>query len=201
MPHFEFASCVPFASDTPLEQASQQRSGVLFRAACQQPVSQDIIHAIEQLLHLKGKDVLHYQDRSRHQSRSMRLHRSPANATQAADLYLSALLLTGDTSAEVWLKTLLQTEQSVQAYGRLLLVPGATPPVALAARSPQICTCFSVTEEQICQILKNIPGEASVRFAVLQEKLKCGTNCGSCIPELKRLIQVQSANMLKEETS
>ena len=27
------------------------------------------------------------------------------------------------------------------------------------------------------------------RLAVLQDKLKCGTNCGSCVPEIKRIIR------------
>jgi assimilatory nitrate reductase catalytic subunit len=35
--------------------------------------------------------------------------------------------------------------------------------------------------------------DASQRLAAVQEALKCGTNCGSCVPELKRLIRLQAA--------
>ena len=44
-------------------------------------------------------------------------------------------LLAGDTSAEAWLKTLLLQELPAQAYGRLLLAPGAKAPGALQARA------------------------------------------------------------------
>ena len=37
-------------------------------------------------------------------------------------------MLAGDTSAEAWIKTVLQDELPAQSYGRLLLVPGAKAP-------------------------------------------------------------------------
>jgi len=47
-----------------------------------------------------------------------------------------------------------------------------------------ICSCFQVGEKTITQAIKS-GGCHSV--AALGKKLKCGTNCGSCIPELKAL--------------
>lgn len=47
-----------------------------------------------------------------------------------------------------------------------------------------ICSCFQVGENQIGEAIKN--GASSVE--ALGEKLKCGTNCGSCIPELSSLL-------------
>ncbi len=98
-------------------------------------------------------------------------------------------LLAGDTSAEVWLKALLQDELPADAYGRLLLMPGAKAPVAVKARGKQVCTCFNVSEEAIQAQLASSEGSDEQRFAELQTGLKCGTNCGSCIPELRRLVK------------
>ncbi len=32
-------------------------------------------------------------------------------------------------------------------------------------------------------------GDAPARLAALQAELGCGTQCGSCVPELRRLVQ------------
>ncbi|MFT5637160.1 MAG: assimilatory nitrate reductase catalytic subunit [Cognaticolwellia sp.] len=45
-----------------------------------------------------------------------------------------------------------------------------------------ICSCFQVGEKTIKEALKS--GQCK-SVASLGEKLQCGTNCGSCIPELK----------------
>ena len=77
-----------------------------------------------------------------------------------------------------------------QAYGRLLLVPGARAPVAVEARGKQVCSCFDVSESQIKAALGDCTGTPDARLLQLQDRLKCGSNCGSCVPELKRLVRV-----------
>jgi len=47
-----------------------------------------------------------------------------------------------------------------------------------------ICSCFQVGENTI----NNAIAEGCNNAEALGEKLKCGTNCGSCVPELKSLI-------------
>jgi assimilatory nitrate reductase catalytic subunit len=98
-------------------------------------------------------------------------------------------VLAGDTRAEVWIKPLLQDELPAAAYGRLLLMPGARAPVAIAARGKQICTCFNVTDDAIQARLQTCEGNEEQRLAALQASLRCGTNCGSCLPEIKRLVR------------
>jgi assimilatory nitrate reductase catalytic subunit len=46
-----------------------------------------------------------------------------------------------------------------------------------------VCACFKVGESQLRSAVA-----AGATLAKLQKELKCGTNCGSCIPELRRLI-------------
>ncbi|WP_372657292.1 molybdopterin-dependent oxidoreductase [Hydrogenophaga sp.] len=174
MARFPFASCVPFG---------RERTGLLFRAAAHEAPDQGLIEQIEALLGLNTADTLRYADRRLMQRRAVRLRQ------QGQQRQLEGFLLAGDTSAEVWLKTLLQDELPADAYGRLLLMPGAKAPVAVVARGKQICTCFNVTEEAITDELQRCEGGSEQRLDCLQKRLQCGTNCGSCVPELKRLIQ------------
>ena len=48
-----------------------------------------------------------------------------------------------------------------------------------------ICACYSVGEKTICQSIRD-NGLTDVKQ--IGERLKAGTNCGSCIPELKELL-------------
>ena len=108
--------------------------------------------------------------------------------------HLQALLLAGDTRAAAWLRPLLQDDQDVSALGTLLLHPGATAPVKVAGAGKQICTCYNVTEPQIVAHLQQqgpaCCGSDDARLADLQGALKCGTNCGSCVPALRKLIRI-----------
>ncbi|SDH91663.1 MULTISPECIES: nitrate reductase [Bradyrhizobium] len=54
----------------------------------------------------------------------------------------------------------------------------------LADAGPIVCACFGVGRNTICE---SIAGGARTA-ADIGARLKAGTNCGSCIPELKRLI-------------
>ena len=174
MAQFPYASCVPFG---------RERSGILFRAAAHDVPDAALLEQIEQLLALDGASVLRYADKKKGQRRSVHLVRKDEQAM------LEGFMLAGDTSAQSWIKTLLQDELPAQAYGRLLLSPGAKAPAAVQSRGKQICTCFNVTDEAIAVCLANASGSDDERLATLQGTLKCGTNCGSCLPELKRLVR------------
>jgi assimilatory nitrate reductase catalytic subunit len=53
-----------------------------------------------------------------------------------------------------------------------------------ANSGPIVCACFGVGRTTICDAIAQGAGSA----AAIGAQLKAGTNCGSCIPELKRLI-------------
>ena len=173
MQRFAFATCVPFG---------RERSGVLLRAATFEAVDDPLLQRIEDVLGLSAHGVLHYADKRRGQRRSMRVVRSEI------DTRLDGFLLAGDISAETWVKPLLQDELPAQAYGRLLLIPGAKAPVAVASRGKQVCSCFDVSDRQIAGALAGFEGTPDALLVQVQDRLQCGTNCGSCIPELKRII-------------
>jgi assimilatory nitrate reductase catalytic subunit len=58
------------------------------------------------------------------------------------------------------------------------------PAEALVCASDRaICACFKVPESRVRSAVA-----AGASLAKLQKELKCGTNCGSCVPELQRLM-------------
>ncbi|MEJ1165936.1 molybdopterin-dependent oxidoreductase [Variovorax sp. CCNWLW186] len=189
MAMFPFATCVPFSGNTP----GEERSGILFRAAAHDTPDDSLIDRIEGLLGLGASDALRYADRRRGQRRVARLvRRADGNAG------LEAFLLGGDTTAEAWIGTLLREEIPAQTYGRLLLSPGARAPVAVQSRGQTVCTCFNVTDLAIQGELGRCSGTPEERLASLQGALKCGTNCGSCLPELKRMVRATPVEVLAE---
>ncbi|CAN7567676.1 molybdopterin-dependent oxidoreductase [Acidovorax sp. LjRoot118] len=184
MDAFPFASCVPFSNNTPLSEPGRERTGVLLRAAGHEAPPDALIERIEALLGLATADTLRYADRKRGQRRAARLARRDDGSST-----LEAIVLAGDTSAQGWIKTLLQEELPAQSYGRLLLVPSAKAPVAVQSRGKTVCTCFNVTDVAITGQLAHCHGTDDERLAQLQGTLRCGTNCGSCLPELKRMVR------------
>jgi assimilatory nitrate reductase catalytic subunit len=87
---------------------------------------------------------------------------------------------------------LLQDELPAAAYGRSLLVAGRDAPVAMPSRGRQVCTCFDVSEREIVAALASVGADAGASGALLrfvQTELKCGTQCGSCLPEVRRLVR------------
>lgn len=192
MAQFPFTSCVPFSNNTPLADRGRERSGVLFRAASHETPPDEMLAALERIFGLDTPDVLRYADRKKGQRRTMRLVRN------GGDAHLAGFVLAGDTSAQAWIRTLLQDELAAQSYGRLLLLPGAKPPVAVQSRGKPVCTCFNVSDVAIDEHLSLLAqgggggghlGTDEERLASLQATLKCGTNCGSCVPELKRRVR------------
>jgi assimilatory nitrate reductase catalytic subunit len=54
----------------------------------------------------------------------------------------------------------------------------------LASTGPIVCACFGVGRNTICDAI----AAGAHSAAEIGARLKAGTNCGSCIPELKRLV-------------
>ena len=186
---FPFASCVPFADskDAGSESKGIARTGLLFRAAGHEAPTEDVLKQIESVLGLNvsvgASQVMRYFDKKKGQHRTIKL---TGNREYAE---LEAFLLAGDTRSEAWVKTLLQDSLPAQSYGRMLLVPGSKAPIAVQSRGKVVCTCFNVTDAAITEQLEKSFGTDERRLTELQTSLKCGTNCGSCLPELKRMIR------------
>jgi assimilatory nitrate reductase catalytic subunit len=175
MPRFAHAMVLPFGR----EPHDGGLGGVIWRASAATPADAALIAEIAALLGLDGSTAMRYEDAERGQFRSARLDGGR----------LRGVLLAGDTRAESWIRTLVKDELPAQAYGLRLLAASATPPVAITERGRQVCTCFNVTEPQIVEQLGRCEGSAEARLSQLQGALKCGTNCGSCLPVLRGLVK------------
>ena len=80
---------------------------------------------------------------------------------------------------KTWMQTLLNNS-AIDTYWSLLSGPNNSQQDS----SRLICSCFKVSEQRIVDAI-----EAGANSAeALGEQLNCGTNCGSCIPELNSLI-------------
>ena len=175
-----------FASATLFGREPDSRIGVLFRAAGSAAAPAERVAAVADRLGL-GADigpVLRYADPRGGQQRAMRL---------ADDGTLHAFMLAGDAAAQGWVLDLLQQRSAAAAFGRALLAASATPPGAVAARSPQVCACFDVSQARIVGAAARCSGSPESRLQQLQQQLRCGTQCGSCVPALKQLLQAHPA--------
>ena len=79
-------------------------------------------------------------------------------------------------------KNLFAADRLSDSQRRMLLSGKSTD--GLASAGPIVCACFGVGRTAICDAIVAGAGTA----AEIGAQLKAGTNCGSCIPELKRLI-------------
>ena len=168
MKRFAFASATLFGRG--------DKVGVLFRSANESPVE---VGQVNQLFGLEREGVLRYDDGRRANARRIRVD----------DGKLGAVSLAGDVSAERWLRGYLEEGLPVASLGRLLLQPGGQPPKGFATRGKVVCACMNVSQDEIAQALGQVGASGDGdKLAMLQQKLKCGTSCGSCVPELKQLI-------------
>ncbi len=175
MAGFGYASTVPFG---------HVRHGVLLRLAAAEPAQREQLLAIEALFGLDPSrpGVLRYADARRGQRRAIGLE------TDGADTRLQAVVLAGDSRAEAWILDLLQQRMPAQSFGRQLLRPDGQAPVALQPAGRQVCTCLNVAEPAIVSALARCHGKDAHRLQQLQQQLGCGTQCGSCVPTLRRLV-------------
>jgi assimilatory nitrate reductase catalytic subunit len=124
---------------------------------------------------LGGRDIAEYQDSGRGVFR----------AAAFVDERLETCLFIGPAQAAIdWgaVKEMFAAGALSDDQRRMLLSGRSTS--GLANAGPIVCACFGVGRTTICDAIAS--GACSA--TEIGARLKAGTNCGSCIPELKRLI-------------
>jgi assimilatory nitrate reductase catalytic subunit len=114
-----------------------------------------------------------------------------ARRVAVQDGFLIAARLSGTSISQPalqWLRSLFLARSNVRLLSRWLLAP-APPDTFEMKSSKTLCTCFGVSEAEINEGLTRAVGNSVTRLASVQAAMRCGTNCGSCVPELKRLAQ------------
>jgi len=143
------------------------------------PLTAELLAELANAMGLDGPHMLAFDD----------ARRGIAKRALIEDDCLAGALLCKETRATDWLLDLIARGGSTSELRKWLFAPLSAPPAAGPARGRIVCNCFDVSENEIRADLA-----AGLDFAALQEKRKCGSNCGSCLPELKRLVA-------KKETS
>lgn len=163
--YFDYAALGLFGRDEEL---------VVLRAAHATPVSGEILAAIDEILGLDdAAEVMNYRDTKRGISKRALIN----------DGKLSGVRLTGETVARDWLKEIIARGSDAQSVRPWLFAPLSAPPAGQPQRGRIVCNCMDVSEQEILAEFGN-----GLDLPAIQRKLKCGTECGSCLPELKRLI-------------
>ena len=187
MDQAEYACCLPGP-------AQDGREGWSLELAFAEAPPAPVVQALSTVLQLNGVGVLRYADGRRGRSRSLRLDGEGAQAR------LQSLLRVGEGSEGAWLDALWRERAPVMPFGRRLLAPDADQPSAPV--SPQVCNCFNVREDAIAACLRQLPdGAPEDRLAALQGELRCGTQCGSCLPALRRLVNAVPASAVPTATT
>jgi assimilatory nitrate reductase catalytic subunit len=102
----------------------------------------------------------------------------------AACLYISRR---PDLPARGWLATLFATER-LGTSERIALLAGR-PLGAMEDAGPLVCSCFGVGRNAICRAIAKHSLTDARQVGL---RLRAGTNCGSCLPEIKALLTAAS---------
>jgi len=182
---FGYAACLPFGR----EPDAQGRVGLWLDIADKDVPDDIALNALRAELGLQATAVLDYRDPRTGVQRALRVARDAAGAQ-----WLQGFWVAGGDAADAalaaWWRETLQGDAPLAMPAYRLLAPGAREGRADAApASPQLCTCFDVSVAQVTDALAAAAGDAGARLAQVQDKLRCGTNCGSCLPRLRGLAQ------------
>jgi assimilatory nitrate reductase catalytic subunit len=91
--------------------------------------------------------------------------------------------------SRTWLATLFNSA-SIGDAERLAILAGRAPKGTLEA-GPVVCSCFAVGRSTL---LRAIRADGLVSVDQIGKALRAGTNCGSCMPELKGLLAESAAS-------
>jgi assimilatory nitrate reductase catalytic subunit len=102
-----------------------------------------------------------------------------------------ALFLGPADAAPAWetIKALFEAPQLTDIERRTVLSGRATD--GLAETGPVICACFGVG---LAVIRDAIASKGATTIEAIGKALRAGTNCGSCLPELKRIVHEHAAH-------
>jgi assimilatory nitrate reductase catalytic subunit len=108
------------------------------------------------------------------------------------------VFLAGNLESEGWLRNYFDQQLDVMPLRSFLLAPASQPPGVQTKTLHMVCNCVGVSEQSIQAGLamacaKNPNASENELLGGLQASLKCGTQCGSCVPEIRKLIRTQAS--------
>jgi assimilatory nitrate reductase catalytic subunit len=158
LPRFPLASLSLFGSTS---------TGAMLRARSQKPPEPGLLSELDRAVG-GAQRAVSYEDPARGISKKLWMD---------AQGRVAAARLAGDSAAVEWLKEQIQDAAAVSPA--LALAPRN---IAAAPRGRIVCACFDVPHAEIAAAVAR-----SADLAAVQGMLRCGTSCGSCLPELRRM--------------
>ncbi|RMO97672.1 Assimilatory nitrate reductase large subunit [Pseudomonas syringae pv. philadelphi] len=155
--------------------SGREHSALIINAASTQAPAPQLLRDIDRLLGLDEGPVMAYDDPARSIGKRVRIDEGR----------ITAVRLAGETVARHWLHTLWQAERFDASLRRWLLAPLSSEPGKASAqhRDKTLCNCMNVSQRAVISGI-----ERGLDLNQLKTQLGCGTQCGSCVPEIKRLI-------------
>jgi assimilatory nitrate reductase catalytic subunit len=153
----------------------RERPALQIKAACISAPDAELLAQIDRLLGLCDGPVLAYDDPRKSVGKRVRIEQQR----------ISAMRLAGEVAARDWLIDLWRSGSTDATLRRWVLAPLSSPPGESTSQNSGkvLCNCLNVSEQSICSGIRRGLG-----LDGLKQELKCGTNCGSCVPEIKRLL-------------
>ncbi|PTS84280.1 nitrate reductase [Pseudomonas sp. HMWF032] len=163
--------------------SGRERPALLIRAASAVAPDAEWLEQIDHLLGLNKGPVLAYDDPRKAVGKRVRIE----------DGRITAIRLAGETAARDWLKGVWETGGADAELRRWLLAPLPTPPGTSTAKASgkTLCNCLNVSQDAVCAGIAR-----GLDLNSLKQELKCGTQCGSCVPEIKRLLATQTMSVV-----
>jgi len=147
------------------------RACAMLRARCDRPLEPATLAELDRVL---GGNLraIRYEDPARGSSKRLWID---------AGGRVAGARLAGETGAADLLKRHFQDAELAAIPPWLFLSPCPLGSAG-ATRGRIVCSCYDISEAQIrAEVARGAD------LPALQRSLKCGTNCGSCAPELRRL--------------
>jgi len=167
--YFDYASCGLFGRGDGM---------VILRASHNTTPDASIINQLDEMLGMtEGMPMLNYNDAKRGISKRILVENKQVTGVR----------LIGEILAAEWLREVMAQGEFTEQLRRWALAPLSAPPTGNNSRGKIICNCVDVAENTI---IDNIARGADL--VTLKSKLKCGTECGSCVPEINRLIKLHA---------
>ncbi len=181
LPSFAYASCGLFG------RGNDHHAGMLIlRAANIEAPDPALIAELDVILGMTSDmPLLNYHDAKRGVSKRILVENNAHSAKQE----VTGVRLVGETLAAEWLKDVMSSGEFTTELRRWALAPLSAAPAGNRGRGKIVCNCLDVAENDIIDTV-----QLGADLITLQNKLKCGTECGSCLPELKRLVHLHAIN-------
>ncbi|MDE1942213.1 MAG: molybdopterin-dependent oxidoreductase [Betaproteobacteria bacterium] len=157
-----------------LRLAGRSHPVLVLQVAHDKPISPDWLVELDSGFGLQDDACISYHDPLRHITKKALVERER----------LTGIRLSGETAAAAWLENIMVENLEIAGLRRWLLAPMSMPPDRLPPTGRAICNCHNVTESQIVKEIRN-----GATLDQLKASLRCGTQCGSCLPEITQMIR------------